>query len=217
MKSNIKYSVVVFLFSLTLIGCRNWGERGNGNVVNETREIESFSSLEISGAFEVRVRLGESTSLEIYAEENLMDDIITKNRGSKLIIEPRKNIRPREEIKIYVTTENLDDLDASGASSIYIEEIDSREFNVDFSGAGTLGLDGKAEVFNIDISGACTLKARDFKCEDVRIESSGASNADVYASKYLKAGVSGVGSIDYYGDPEKVKTDISGVGSIDRK
>ena len=51
----------------------------------------------------------------------------------------------------------------------------------------------------------------------VSISVSGAASADVYAREYLDASVSGVGSIDFYGNPDKTNTSVSGVGSITRK
>jgi hypothetical protein len=68
-----------------------------------------------------------------------------------------------------------------------------------------------------ELSGAGNIDARELKAKEVRVSVSGAASADVYAKEYLDASVSGVGSIDYYGNPAKVKTDVSGVGSISRK
>ena len=52
---------------------------------------------------------------------------------------------------------------------------------------------------------------------DVTIDISGASDADVFANNALNATVSGVGNINYYGNPPKVLHKVSGIGSINRK
>ncbi len=46
---------------------------------------------------------------------------------------------------------------------------------------------------------------------------SGAGEAKVYASESFEGRVSGVGNIDYWGDPEHEKTRVSGLGNITKK
>jgi len=46
---------------------------------------------------------------------------------------------------------------------------------------------------------------------------SGAGEAKVFASESFEGRVSGVGSIDYWGDPEHQKTKVSGLGDINKK
>jgi hypothetical protein len=161
--------------------------------------------------------IGSAASLKVSAEENLLGMIRTRVKGNSLIIDTKKNISPRKEIVIEITTPSLSDLDVSGANNIDVDNISCDEFNLDLSGAGTVDLRGEVEKFTADLSGAGSIKAKQLKAKDVRISVSGAASADVYASKFLDASVSGVGSIEYFGDPEKTKTDVSGVGSITRK
>ena len=211
----LKISFLLLLVSLS--SCRMWGVRGNGNLTDENRDISEFDKIEVGGAFTVNIKVGESPSLKISAEDNLIDYIRTRVHGDKLVIDTRKSISPRKEIKIDITTPSLKDVDASGASNIHVWNIDSDEFNVNVSGAGSLDLSGNAEDVYIDMSGAGSLDAKNLKTKSVEIDISGAANADVYASERLKATVSGVGNIDFYGDPKDVKSSVSGVGSINRK
>ncbi len=52
---------------------------------------------------------------------------------------------------------------------------------------------------------------------EVEIGISGAGDATVHATESLKARVSGVGNITYYGDPEHKRTKVSGLGHIKGK
>jgi Putative auto-transporter adhesin, head GIN domain len=206
-----------FFSILFLSGCGFWGVRGNGHIKQESRDISDFETLEAGGAFTIKVKVGPSPSLRISAEENLLSFIRTRVEGDKLVIDTKKSISPRKEILIEITTSKLTSVDASGANNISVTGISGEEFNADLSGAGHVNLDGEVNSFRAELSGAGSIEARYLKAKDVHVSVSGAANANVFAKDYLDASVSGVGSIDYYGDPLKTKTDVSGVGSITRK
>lgn len=215
MKIKLISSVLIIGFILT--GCGFWGVRGNGRMKDETRKVTEFSKIDAGGVFSIHVKVGPSPFVKISAEENLLGYIRTTVKGNTLVIDTRKNISPRKGIRIEITTPSLTDLEVSGVSDIDVENINGDEFDVSLSGAGSVNLRWDVERFRAELSGAGNIDARDLKAKEVRISVSGAASADVYATKYLDASVSGVGSIEYYGNPEKTKTNVSGVGSINRK
>ena len=59
--------------------------------------------------------------------------------------------------------------------------------------------------------------AKELITEDIRIDVSGAANAEIFASNSCKAEVSGAGFIELYGDATDVNMDISGAGSLERR
>jgi len=215
MKRRVILLSLLAVFVIT--GCGFWGIRGNGRVREETRNISEFTRLDASGAFTIKIKVGESPYLKISAEENLLKLIRTIVKGNTLIIDTRKNISPRKEIRIYVTTPDLESIDCSGANNIVAKDISADYFDVDLSGAGSIDLYGEVNRLSADISGAGSIDAKNLKANDVSISVSGAASADVFAREFLDASVSGVGSIDFYGDPKKTNTSVSGVGSISRK
>lgn len=213
----VKLLTVSLLLAFIVSACGFWGIRGNGKVKQETRDIQEFQNLEAGGAFTIRVNVGSATSLKISAEENLLHFIRTYIKGNTLIIDTKKNISPRKEIFIDVTTPDLISINASGANNISVIGINSNEFSIELSGAGHVYLDGFVDRFSTEISGAGGIDAKNLKAEDVIVSVSGAASASVFAKESLDASVSGVGSIDYFGDPAKIRTNVSGIGSITRK
>ena len=212
-----KIILTISLFAFIVSGCGFWGVRGNGRVKDQSRTIMEFDKIDAGGAFTLNVKVGPSPSLKITAEENLINYIRTNVKGNTLVIDTKKNISPRKEIYIEITTPTLRAVDVSGANNITVYGIRGSDFEVDVSGAGNVNLSGEVDRFRVDLSGAGSINARELKAKDVRVSVSGAASADVYAKDYLDASVSGVGSISYYGDPAKTRTDVSGVGSITRK
>lgn len=216
MKSKVIISFIILLIILS--GCHRWqGIRGSGDIAEEYRSIDSFEKIEISGAFTLNVVVGLSPQLKITGDDNLLKYVETDVRGNRLVIETRKNINARRKIVIDVSTPNLEALSASGANKINITDIDSRKFVLDISGANNAVLEGRTDYFNIDMSGATKLYADDFLAKEVKIDCSGASKAEIYASKSLDADASGASKIYFYGNTENVRTDVSGVGKISRK
>lgn len=212
-----KSFLLLAVLIVSLGGCRFWGVRGSGDIETEERNVEEFNSIEASGAFEIRVTMGEEQNVSVTADDNLLRYIVTKVRNGKLILETKREINPRRDIVVTITALNLKQFEASGACDIFVENISNDYFEVDMSGASDIKLQGSTDKFLVDISGAGNVNAKNLIAKNVRVSLSGASDAIVHATESLDAEVSGVGSVDYYGDPDKVVTDVSGVGSINRK
>jgi predicted small secreted protein len=215
----LKKIIILFLISVfTLTGCFHWsGVRGSGDIEEEIRDIEEFDELDISGAFTVRVAVGESPYLQISGDDNLLKYVRTRVRGDRLIIDTKREINARKKMKINVSTSYLEKLNVSGANSVKIRGIDSDKFRADISGACTVSLEGETGVFDVDLSGATKLYADDFRADQVKIDCSGASKAEVFAREYLNADASGVSKIYYRGNPEDIRSDASGISSIRRR
>ena len=90
-------------------------------------------------------------------------------------------------------------------------------FSFNVSGAAELEMNGKVDTLDISVSGAGDIDTRELMAKNVEVSVSGAGEAKVYASESFKGRVSGVGSIDYWGNPEHQSTKVSGLGDIDKK
>ncbi|KAF0140114.1 MAG: hypothetical protein FD122_2749 [Stygiobacter sp.] len=209
--------LAALLALVTLSACTVWGIRGNGRMKEQNRNVVEFTRIDAGGAFSINVYVGKAPSLRISAEENLLQYIKTSVKGGTLYIDTKKNLNPKKEITIDITTPSLSALEASGANNVDVVGINEKEFTVNLSGAGSVDLKGIAEKVRAELSGAGNIDAKELKAKECYICVSGAASADVFAKEYLDASVSGVGSIDYYGNPEKTRTNVSGVGSITRK
>lgn len=91
----------------------------------------------------------------------------------------------------------------SGACSLAYEgNADDCEFEC--SGACNLELSGKGKQLDLEGSGACRLNTRYFTADEVDLELSGASRADVYAGKVLRYDISRTCKLTYFGDPKLI-------------
>ena len=215
------------------------GERGSGNVVTETREVSGFRAVEIDYPAQVFVSQGNTESLEIEAEDNLLPNLKTQVRNGRLDIfyrrEEGKHVNPTKTVKITIVVKDLEDMDFNSAGELFIEGLEADSLDVSLSGAGNLDLEeiqvsalnlslsgagsatasGMANNLDVTISGFGDFEGEDLHSQDARVNISGAGSATVWVDDELDAQVSGAGSIGYYGSPS-VNRRVSGVGGVNR-
>ena len=208
--------------------------RGDGNIMVEDRDIEEFTEVTLSGGYEVILRKSNHYALTIEADENLMEYIESYNRGNELEIRNTETIKSSDGIIVRIDYVELNEINVAGAIELTNSNVhEGRRFTLFVSGAGNIDLDldvdelrlklsgagmvqlkGKADEADIDMTGAGSLEAFDLRTNYCNVDISGVGGAEVYVSERLEAEVSGVGGIEYMGNPENVIRDVSGLGRI---
>ena len=220
---------------LTFTACNELiGERGNDERITKEITVDSFEKIEISGAFDVMLVPSNQHEVTIEADENLLRFIDIAVRGNRLIIESERRLSSRKGIKIKVPVKGLEAILSSGASNIENDEpISTKELDINLLGAGKLDLkldvelvtinisgavvvylEGVGDRLEIEMSGAGSLAAEGFEVKDCEVDISGVGHVLVNVTGSLDAQVSGLGKVEYLGNPESVKGDVSGVGDI---
>jgi hypothetical protein len=202
---------------LSVGGCKFGHVTGSGAMKLEKREVPTFSSLEISGAYEVEIVAQKGQSLEIEGDGNLLSLIKTDVKNGVLRIYSDKSFNTKNKLHVRIEVQSLDGINTSGASDITASGIKTDEFNVEASGAGSIELAGETKTLEVGMSGVGELDAKELHAQNVKVTISGAAHADVYATEALQANVSGAGNVNYYGNPKSVSEDTNGAGTISKK
>lgn len=210
------------------------GIKGNGNVIKQTRELSSFSALEVGGAFNVVLKQGDKESVVVEADENLIEFIITEVRGKSLVIRSSEEINSPKTLNIYLTFKTLDEmeisgackvtcddklifteleLECSGASDVILKMV-ATDLQLDLSGVSQISLFGSANTVNLDLSGASDLDAFELEVDKYNADISGASHANIFVKSELASDVSGAAGLKYKGDPSTVNNEVSGAASV---
>lgn len=231
----MKNIVLLVFTSLLLNSCV--GVRGNGEVESSNRQVESFTGIKVSGAINVFVRQGETHSLKITADANLLPLIKTSVSGDVLNISTKRAISKYEKLNVYIIMPSLEEIDISGASSLNSEgvlkadeldieasgasdlnlNIDCEELDLDVSGACDVNLSGRAAKAEMEASGASDIKAYSLKLGEAVVDASGSSDVNITVENKIVASASGASSINYKGNPKEVKQFKSGAASINSK
>ncbi len=192
--------------------------RGSGNVVTEEREVSDFTSISLQGWGKLVIDQTGSESLSITGDDNFLPYIETEVRGRELIISIPSNtiFNDITDLTYHVTVKTIDNLDLSGAGDIEVLHLDSEDWHVNLSGAGNITVSGEVDTQTIVISGAGGYNAEELSSQEASIEHSGAGMAVVQVSDTLDVNISGLGSVEYIGDPTVNQT-ITGVGSVHQR
>ena len=216
----------------------NGSVSGSGVIVSQTRTVADFTAIEIDYPVELTVLQGDSNSLAITAENNLIPQLATRVSGSTLYIENSQpnwtmRVNPTRPVVVHMTVKDLQqvdfpsagtltvsklqtdhlDLSISGAGSVGISNLAVKKLSVNLSGAGNITAAGSADNLNLDISGFGSFRGADLASQTAGITISGAGNASVWAKTSLNVSISGTGSVTYYGSPQ-VSREVSGLGSV---
>ncbi|WP_262693095.1 head GIN domain-containing protein [Kordiimonas aquimaris] len=194
-----------------------------GERVTQTRDVATFTRIEIRGAIDLELTAGSSDQeVTVRARESRIDRVTTEVSGDTLIIDMKEDGNSKRfwnntNVDVTINMESLRAIDVRGAVDGEFENIDSDELLIDIRGAADVDISGTCGTLTIDMKGAADIEADDLKCENVEVEVKGAGSASVYASESIDADVAGVASISVYGNPKNVKKHSGGFASISIK
>ena len=136
MMKRTKTIFAIIFFGMILSACEK--NTGNGQITSETRQLDSFSTVESAGAYSVYVNHDSKSEVRIEAESNLIQYIRTEVHNGILVIDNSQNINPEFEIKIYVKTPDIDALLLSGSGIIEADSLVGDNAEVIISGSGII-------------------------------------------------------------------------------
>lgn len=204
-----KTSAKLFNFSINF-----GGVQGSGNVQTEKRNVADFKAIDVGGVFEVEVVAQKEFSVEVEADDNLLQFIKTEVNGDTLVIKADKRFSTKSPIRVKISAPNIENLEVSGASKLSLANLKNDFLKVDASGASKIKVDGETKNLDIELSGESRFDAENLKSENATVDASGASNASVNVSGDLKADLSGASNVTYSGNPKNLDKKTSGASSV---
>ncbi len=234
----LRIFLTVLLLILLLPGCSGPGIiTGSGNVVTDSRSVSGFSRVILSGAGDMALTQGDSESLTVEAEDNLLPYIKTEVANGTLTISqdagPGRAIRTTKPIKYYLTVKDLSALTLSGSGGISATRLNLTTLELSLSGSGNVqlaglalttltaglsgsgnaDLSGQANDQQVTISGSGEYRAGNLDTNQAQVQVSGSGTATVWARNTLEVTISGSGSVGYYGSPDVTRA-ITGSGKV---
>lgn len=212
--------------------------QGSGHVKTETRALGHFSGVALALPGSVELRIGNTESVTIETDDNLLPMIETVIENGTLHLRPAKrqwNFDTRR-LKIVVQAKGVDKLalggsgsidadplrgakvtiDIGGSGSINVKSIDSETLSVSLGGSGNLKAGGgSASQLSLSIAGSGDVDLGKLKSVNASVNIAGSGDATISARDTLSATIAGSGDVNYYGDPRVSKT-VIGSGSTNR-
>jgi hypothetical protein len=209
-----------------------------GQLPSEERKVPSFKGIGIAVPGEVYLVQGPVQKLVVEGSERVLSDLITEVRGNKLTVRlpNRWNFRRNDELRIYITMPEINDISLSGSARltaespikadrmsvsisgsgrVEIDDFEASRLDVSISGSGRLNLGGNRGVGDsrIAISGSGRYESMTMPSEKVNATISGSGSCRVYALSDLNVRISGSGNVVYTGQP-LIDARISGSGKV---
>lgn len=194
-----------------------WHDELTGKNITKNFSVDRFTELEVSGACNVLVQFGEKPSVSISADEGYISNIDISSIGSKLSIDTEHGVGWKREGKInitIITNHPLEKITLSGASHLDYMGINGNSLALEMNGASYCNLGGKVNLLQVETNGASNVNAKGLIANDVKLETAGATDIEVYARNSLEIDSSGMAKINYYGNPRNVVRDVAGMASI---
>jgi hypothetical protein len=181
-----------------------------GERATKTLDFRDFTAIEISGAYELNVSVGDDYRIAIVGapEDVGRADVVV--RDGALVLSTRKRQRSdkhgsHDALVANVSMPALEHLAVSGVVDADIRGVDAGPFKVNLSGVGEVKLGGRCDRIDARVSGVGELDARALLCNSADVSLSGMGEASVYAREWARAEVSGMGEINVFGSPRKVE------------
>ena len=240
MKKMMIHSMVCGLLVLTA-SCVNVGlgkkVKPSDTIVEKEYRMEPFTKLDINVFAQVKIVQGAANDYRVVlkAPDNYLElfDFRVDDGELELGFKRNTDIESRQ-VKILVVAPVLNELENScianvttdsltaewlkiensGVGKICLKGLSLGRVSVECSGVGNVELSGTAERAHLECSGVGSIDAKGLKARRVMGEVSGVGGIDCYASDSLKALVSGVGSLQYAGQPQTKNLRSTGVGKI---
>jgi hypothetical protein len=234
----MKWLAAFLVFFTT--ACTSWVKEidGNGNLITQNRTIEGFDAVKIAGDVQVELMQGPVFSVNVQADDNLQDYILTQKKGHALIIKYKKNVQlnTKNPLKVIITLPALKEVNIAGSGQVTATntftsvntikaavggsgtihmEVNTPSIEAVIGGSGKIVLQGKTKNIEVNIGGSGHLLAQDLLAENVVVSIGGSGTARVFAEVNLKAKIGGSGSVFYKGNAS-VETSIGGSGVVQK-
>jgi len=190
--------------------------KGSGVILKQKRDVASFNSIATEGAFDIDIVCQKPQSIEVEADDNLLQLITTEVSNSVLHIRSNRSNSPSDNIRIKISVPELEGISAKGAGKFDITGIKSEKFEIDTRGATAIKVAGETKLIDIDSNGAGKIDAHKLRAARGVVEAKGVARVDVNVAEQLDVTVSGPSHVTYQGDPVLNKT-IHGPGSVEKK
>lgn len=208
--------------------------KGNGNVVEENRDLGNFDEIKVSRGMNVYITQGNTSKVMVRADANLLQVIETEVVGDVLEISCDANIKKAKEKKIFVTTPKLENVRAFAGSNVYSEntissntmevsasagsniklQLSTKDVNVSASAGSNVKLEGSSETFFGKASSGSNIRANDLSSTRAEAKVSSGANIWITANDELIGRASSGGNVFYYGQPENTEIHKSSGGNV---
>lgn len=209
----------------------------------ETRDVEPFTSVGFSISGTLYISEGETPTVEIEADDEMLEYIETVVENGRLRVRSSQDTgwfswlwgttSRSSAANIYVTMPTLEGVSVAGSGDVIVQDtFSSGDFSVEIAGSGdidvpiqassvsariagsgSITLRGTAERLSADIAGSGDVQAEDLQVNRAEVQIAGSGDCRVQVRDHLSARIMGSGDVIYGGNPE-IERSVLGSGDV---
>jgi hypothetical protein len=234
-------AIIATAAGLVLTSC-NWtvdlgnSITGSGNIVKETRKLDSFTKVEVKTGIDCEILQANNFEVVVEADDNVIKEIKTRVENGTLILESDFGNYRNATRKVTVTMPKIDNLESTSgatlkslntltATKVYLKSSSGSEMNVtvesdtislETSSGSEQNIKGKALKLYATSSSGSSINANELLANDVSAQSTSGSSIEVHSILNIDGKASSGSSINYKGNPKIVNKEESSGGSVSR-
>jgi hypothetical protein len=206
----------------------------SGNMAEEVRALGEFTRVELSGSGTVEIVSGESNSVVVRADRNVLSNVETEVRDGVLRLNVKSGVRFSGAPVAYTVSAGLiSGVKTSGSGNIRIRTplaaaevelrsegsgkieapVKTKSLKVLIAGSGDVELDGAAESVSLAILGSGSVKAPALSGRSVKANVAGSGDVELGIYESIDANIAGSGDVVYAGSP-RVTSRVLGSGKL---
>lgn len=198
----------------TIVDKRCAGSAVCAERVIDLSQYDNIRSVDFDVPGNLEITQGDSNSLRISADDNLLDRLTHDVRKGELILgTPKGGFTTRNPITYHLTLTNPEKVRMSGVGKVHIQDINLPEFSCTVTGCGSVEVSGRATKQTVVCTGVGTYNAEKLRTEDTTAVVDGVGSVHVHAAETLDVSIKGIGDCYYSGNP-RVKSRNTGIGRL---
>jgi hypothetical protein len=219
--------LILGIFALLLSACNTsnyYGPintqtiQGSGKMNSEDRNVSGFDAVVLKSIGNLTITHGETESLTIKADDNLLPYITTEVVDGKLEIGTKENtnLNPSGTIIYTLTVKSLSAITLSGFGHIDADSLEGGDIKVMHTGSGDVDIDTVAgDSFDLDLTGFGNVKLAAVEAPETTINLTGSGDITLgeLTANSLDLTMSGFGDTTLVGTVTDQKVRLTGSGN----
>lgn len=213
----MKKMIILYACLLMIVSsCTKDIIRGNGKTVVEDRQVTDFKAVNAVGNFNVNIRHGNTISVKVETDANILPFLKTEVVDETLYISyESEHVVINERSTVTLVMPEMSGIIAIGNPDVGISgDFNSDQMLISGTGNGIIDLDaGIIPTGEIIMSGNFRVQAFSTVFDACQITLHGQGRAELKVNEDLDVQINGNGRVYYKGDPQ-VKVEINGNGKV---
>jgi len=151
---------LIMLFFLPSLACGSFTTNpviGSGEIVTQTIDVSDFQRVTLEGFGDVFIEQGQTESLSVETDENILPLLDIRVRGSELILGTKNgvDVNPSRSITYTLTVQDLDAIKLGGSGTFHVGSLKSGNFEITVSGSGDVDISSlAAKELSVELNGS---------------------------------------------------------------